>query len=190
MYRPVGEVLMPPILRQIDGPAVVLKGPVDGAQDWQSEAVTKLQDIEPSLVICSPRGEQDHIDPAELADWEAYYEDQAAKCGTIMIWLARQTQEISPNGGPPQPFAQNELINLGAWRAKKLHDPHINLVVGIDPEFAGAEYVSKMLEHDRKLLEQHPSYVPNGRKYPSLPVLTSLDETCEATAYKMGYWID
>ncbi len=50
-----GLVFQPPEIAEVDGPLIFLAGPIQGAPDWQSEAISIIHDIDPAIAIASPR---------------------------------------------------------------------------------------------------------------------------------------
>jgi hypothetical protein len=44
-----------PSLGPVDGPLVYLAGPIEGAPDWQSEALERLLALDKSLNVANPR---------------------------------------------------------------------------------------------------------------------------------------
>ena len=159
-------LLIPPRYESVTGPLVFLAGPIQGAPDWQAEAIAWFSAQAPQLNIASPRreyapGEFDH---AAQMDWESHYLRRAAQCGVILFWLARESLEISGRS-----YAQTTRFELAEWKVRHENDG-TQLVVGIEDGFSGARYIRRRYAQD----------------CPSVPVVTSLAEACQL-AVKLSY---
>jgi hypothetical protein len=166
MRKSPGGVLLPPEVVEVGGPVIFLAGPIQGAPNWQAEAINIIQDSDSSLTIASPRKHYAHgefVYEAQV-DWETHYLRRAAKFGTIMFWLACQEKEVPDLKSVfYRSYAQTTRQELGEWRTEKKHDPSINLVVGIEKGFGNARYTRRRLEQDT----------------PDVPILDNLGETCQ-----------
>src|SRR5690242_6270198 len=90
-----GTVLRPPHYSDMAGPIVFLAGPIQGAPDWQFEAVELLHAGDHRLNIASPRRLEawnTGNDYNEQVDWETHHLRQAAREGVILFWLAREAE--------------------------------------------------------------------------------------------------
>jgi hypothetical protein len=163
-----GRVLLPHEITTVDGKVVFLGGPIQGAPDWQSDAIRMLHQQERGLIIASPRKDYTpgEFDYNSQVDWETHYLRRAAKFGAIMFWLARQVEELKEPGEQfPRAYAQTTRHELGEWRNEKMHRPNMNLVVGIEKGFGNARYIRRRLAQD----------------CPDVPILSSLEDTCTTT---------
>jgi len=132
-------ILTPPKLVTVDPrkPFVFLAGPIQGAPDWQREAITHLADDD--CYIANPRNEVWHGDFDAQVIWETHYLAQAALWGVIIFWLAKQVtppQDPLPFH-PLRAYAQTSRFELGEWFSRA---PYA-IAVGIEPGFTGEDYI-------------------------------------------------
>lgn len=145
-------------------PVIFLAGPIQGARDWQTDAVAHIHDIDPDILIASPRrlaqtrGEFSDAMYYEQVDWEHDHLDRAAANGSILFWLSREAEHRCDRS-----YAQTTRFELGValgWHRFM----GAKVVVGIDEGFSNARYIRYTL----------------GKKYPGLPILDDLRSTCDA----------
>lgn len=152
------SVIFPPEIKDVDKPIIFLAGPIQGAPDWQKEALQIISSLEKDLVIASPRRE--YIDGEfvydKQVDWETYYLNQAAKKGVILFWLAREEKHF-----PERAYAQTSRFELGEWKARNQLGL-AKLVVGIEDGFTNNRYIKRRLMQD----------------CPEVVICDSLRETC------------
>lgn len=122
-------------------PLLFLAGPIQGAPDWQAEAITTIAasrvgvDSTAKLHIANPR--RQYIDGtfnynAQVA-WEKYHLKRAANCGAILVWFAARDHALPyEEDREYAKTTKDELIRAIGW---KDFNPNLNLIVGIDPEF-------------------------------------------------------
>jgi hypothetical protein len=154
------RLLVPPEITPIDGPLVFLAGPIQGAPDWQSDAIALLQTLAPELHIASPR--LAYLDGTFVyerqVDWETHHLRLAARTGAILFWLAREVEHRCDRA-----YAQTTRFELAEW--KRRHECEgVKLVVGIEHGFSGARYIRHRFAQD----------------CPAVPICTSLEPTCRA----------
>jgi hypothetical protein len=157
----VGVVLQPPGIACVDGPLVFLAGPIQGAPDWQADAIRWFADHAPELAVASPRCESPpgEFDYTAQVDWESHYLRRAAGHGVLLFWLAREAVAV-----PGRCYAQTTRFELAEWKVRHERDG-VRLVVGIEDGFSGARYVRHRF----------------GRDCPRVPVVSSLPAACAAT---------
>lgn len=151
-------VLTAPEYQELSGPVVFLAGPIQGAPDWQAEAITRFGELAPSLHVASPRREYlpgEFVYEAQV-DWETHYLRRAAEDGVILFWLAAETDHH-----PERAYAQTTRGELFEWKVRAERDG-VLLVVGIEEGFSGAKYVRHRFRQD----------------CPEVPILSSLEDTC------------
>lgn len=158
----MNQLLRPPIYEPITGPLVLLAGPIQGAPDWQADAIGWFADHAPQLAVASPRraylpGEFDY---ATQVDWETHHLKRAAANGVILFWLAKETVPT-----PGRAYAQTSRFELAEWKVRHERDG-AKLVVGIEPGFSGERYVRHRF----------------GQDCPAVPIRSTLIETCETAA--------
>ena len=156
-----GKIIEAPEYIEVEGPMIFLAGPIQGADDWQKQAIAYIQKRAPEIHIASPR--RDYFDFGEpfiynkQVDWETHYLRRAAKDGVILFWLANEFDHACERA-----YAQTTRFELGEWKSK--HESEgTKLVIGIDKDFTGAKYIRRRIPQD----------------CPDVPILNSLEETCD-----------
>jgi hypothetical protein len=162
----VSVVLLPPDVVPVHGPLVFLAGPIQGAPDWQADAIRWFAEHAPEIAVASPRREYapGAFEYAAQVDWETHHLRRAAECGVILFWLARETVNT-----PGRSYAQTTRFELGEWKVRHERDG-VGLVVGIEDAFSGARYVRHRF----------------GQDCPRVPVVASLPEACAAAVEWIG----
>lgn len=152
-------VLTPPIIMDVSGPVIFLAGPIQGATDWQAEAIRYLAVKSASIHIASPRREYlpGEFDYAAQVNWETHNLRRAAVSGVILFWLARESVSISGRA-----YAQTTCFELAEWKVRYERD-NIRMVVGIEEGFSGARYIRQRFNQD----------------CPRLPIVDSLPVACD-----------
>ncbi|AMV27610.1 hypothetical protein VT84_24625 [Gemmata sp. SH-PL17] len=109
----MGAVLLPPTITPIDGPLVFLAGPIQGAPDWQSEAIRWFAEHAPTISVASPRrpGPRISSDYVAQVDWETHHLRRAAGHGVILFWLACEAVNV-----PGRVYAQTSRFELADGR--------------------------------------------------------------------------
>lgn len=154
------KIILPPqYIDTQNQPVIFLAGPIQGAPNWQAIAMELIQNLSSEIYIASPR--KKYLDGefayASQVDWETHYLNQAAKCGVVLFWLAKEEIHF-----PERSYAQTSRFELGEWKVKHERDG-INLLVGIEPGFSNARYIRRRLQQD----------------CPKVPVCDTLEDTCE-----------
>lgn len=137
-------IIAPEYVENISKPVIFLAGPIQGADDWQTEAMNYIKSKNPNIIIASPRRDKFSRDFKydEQVDWETHYLNEAAKKGGIIFWLAKEKEHIEGRD-----YAQTSRFELGEWKAK--HEIYgVKLVIGIEPGFSGERYIRKRLSQD------------------------------------------
>lgn len=155
-------VILPPEYPVISGPLVFLAGPIQGAPNWQSEAIRLLTEMAPRLHIASPRRSvpRELFEYAEQVDWETHHLRRAATDGVILFWLAREVTST-----PGRAYAQTSRFELAEWKVRHERDA-VKLVVGIEEGFSGARYIRHRFGQDCR----------------GVPICETLEETCRRAA--------
>lgn len=137
-------LLQPPEIVETDGPVIFLAGPIQGAPDWQSEAASAIHDIDPSIVVASPR--RDYPEGTfvyeKQVDWETHFLRAAGRIGVVGFWLATQTVET-----PGRAYAQTSRFELAEWKIRHEYEG-IKLTVGIEEGFGNARYIRRRFNQD------------------------------------------
>ena len=157
-----GSILIAPEYENVEGPLIFLAGPIQGAYNWQEQAISLINSLDSEMNIASPRrrikheGEFTENMYNEQVDWETHYLNRAAEKGAVMFWLAKESEHVCHRA-----YAQTSRFELAEW--KVLHQIyHSKMVVGIEEGFTGHRYIEKRFSQD----------------CPEVPVLSSLEETC------------
>jgi len=167
------KIIRPPEYLESDpSPLIFLAGPIQGALDWQSEAIETIQNLSAQMYIASPRRlgtyEGDFSDEMyhEQTDWEKHHLRLAGENGTVMFWLAKEHKHLCNRS-----YAQTTRWELSEWKLK--HQMYgSNLVIGIESGFSGAKYIRKRV----------------GEECIKVKILDNLEETCkEAVRLALNY---
>jgi hypothetical protein len=153
-------VILAPDYKICEGPVVFLAGPIQGAKNWQKDAIGLITGLNPSINIASPRGDYSvkRFDYDTQVDWETHYLNKAADYGAILFWLAKEDEHKCDRS-----YAQTTRFELAEWLTKHGHDKRINLSIGVENGFTGQRYIRKRI----------------GQDYPELPIFDTLDDVCE-----------
>lgn len=154
-------VLQPPEVVDVEGDVVFLGGPIQGAPDWQSEAIDIIHGLDSGLVVASPRKNYPvgTFVYENQVDWETHFLNRAARHGVIMFWLAGQVSET-----PGRAYGQTSRFELGEWK-QEYQNGDVNLVLGLEEGYGNAKYIRRRF----------------GQDCPDVPILDSLHETCKKT---------
>jgi len=137
-------LLQPPEIVETNGPVIFLAGPIQGAPEWQSEAASTIHDIDPSVIVASPRRaypEGTFIYEKQV-DWETHFLRIAGRIGVVGFWLANQTVET-----PGRAYAQTSRFELAEWKMRHEYDG-AKLTVGIEDGFGNARYIRRRFSQD------------------------------------------
>jgi hypothetical protein len=159
------KAIIPPAYAHVEGPLVFLAGPIQGAPDWQAEAIRLLMD-ESGITVASPRrppvsaGDFPETEYAAQVDWEHHYLARAAQDGVTMFWLAKESVHLCGRA-----YAQTTRFELG--EAVTLHRlAGAKVVVGIEAGFSNMRYLLRTI----------------AKKAPGIPLCSTLADTCAAAA--------
>ncbi len=131
-------IILPPSYPVSRQPVIFLAGPIQGAVDWQSEAL-RLLSTHP-VDVANPR--RSHFDLSyahEQIDWETRWLREAGGSGCVLFWLAKEHQHSCDRA-----FAQTTRFELGEWFARSCLDGR-RVVAGIEEGFTGAKYIKHRL---------------------------------------------
>lgn len=162
-----GQIILPPNYPEnIEGAVVFLAGPIQGAPDWQKQAIAYFRQHAPHINIASPR--KIYLDGtfvyAEQVDWETHFLNKAAQTGVVVFYLAKEEVHY-----PDRAYAQTTRFELGEWKAKQAQIG-CKMVVGIEKGFTNARYIK------RRLMQDNPDVV----------IVDSLAATCQ----QVVDWLD
>jgi hypothetical protein len=154
----MGVLVRPPVYLDLNGPLVFLAGPIQGAADWQDDAISYLTRQAPGLSIASPRRSYPPgtFEYGVQVDWETHHLRRAAQQGVILFWLAAEKEHDCTRS-----YAQTTRFELAEWKVRHERDG-VRLVVGIEEEFSGARYIRRRF----------------GQDCPAVPILSSLEDAC------------
>jgi hypothetical protein len=93
-----GIVILPPDYQDFSGKLIFLAGPIQGAPDWQSEAIRIIQNLAPEVNIASPR--KVYLDKtfeyAKQVDWETFHLRKAAETAQLCFgWRKKPSISLS-----------------------------------------------------------------------------------------------
>lgn len=157
------QIIISPDRQKPEAPVVFIAGPIQGARDWQADAI-RILSAHDDIAIASPRradvvkGELPRDTYHEQVDWEHEQLGHAIDNGVIMFWLAKETEHDCTRA-----YAQTTRFELGeAFALHRLHG--VKIVIGIEDGFTGARYIRRTVTN----------------KSPDVAVCVSLEETCAA----------
>lgn len=137
-------VLQPPEIVETDRPVIFLAGPIQGGPDWQSKAANFIHDLNPNIIVASPR--RDYPEGTFVyerqVDWETHFLRTAGHTGVVAFWLAAQVQET-----PGRSYAQTTRFELAEWKIRHEYEG-IKLTVGIEEGFGNARYIRRRFSQD------------------------------------------
>jgi len=152
----------PPSAQSVDRPLIFLGGPIQGAPDWQKEAIAIISAEAPDVDIASPRrtdvakgefGEEEYL---KQVNWEHDHLAIAARQGVTLFWLAAEAEHV-----PGRSYAQTTRFELGeAVTTHRYSGAHV--VVGIEHGFTNARYLRLTI----------------AKKAPAIPLCDTLAEAC------------
>ncbi|CAN5379415.1 hypothetical protein BH10PAT3_BH10PAT3_3000 [soil metagenome] len=116
---------------------IFLAGPIQGAQDWQAQAIDLL---DTNFHVANPRHDYgdivfDEAHKIKQVRWEKHQLVRAAQHGGIIFWFAAQDQSLKYEEG--RAYAQTTRIEFGRAFGWKDFKPSVNISVGIDPHYEG-----------------------------------------------------
>lgn len=161
-----GKIILPSDLVEVAGPLIFLAGPIQGAKDWQSEAIKIIRGLNAEIAIASPRRE--YLDGEfvyeKQVDWETKYLRKAAEDGVILFWLSKEFVHDQTRA-----YAQTSRFELAEWKVRHERDG-AKLVVGIEDGFTGGRYIKRRFSQD----------------CPDVSILNSLENTCRKAVELVG----
>lgn len=154
-----GKVIQPPDIVELDGNTIFLAGPIQGALDWQKDAIKIIQKLNPEVNIASPR--KDYLDGEfvyeKQVDWETNYLRHASKGGVVLFWLAKENEHNCERA-----FGQTSRFELAEWKVRHERDG-VKLAIGIEDGFTNARYIRRRFEQD----------------CPDINIQNNLEDTCK-----------
>ncbi len=142
-------------------PVVFFAGPIRNAASWHDFGIAcMLANKVDAFIACPTRKTEAFGHLIEKYDekyekfprqraWEIYYLDKAAhENGVVMFWLApeKKLAEGEVKEHPDKVYGHITQMELGAWVREASLNPHINLVVGIDPAYPEADTIAYDIE--------------------------------------------
>lgn len=152
----VGKLIVIPSNDVCTGPLIFLAGPIQGAPDWQTEAIEIIRKANPAVSIASPRSpKQWHEDNDTQARWIHEYKGRAGREGVILFWFpCEATRERD------RPYALTSSVEfglmIGSYTQKRT-----KLVVGVQPGFPNETNM-------RETCRFHAPDVPFCRRLPDV----------------------
>ncbi len=132
---------------------IYLGGPVASAPDWHTEAIAVIHDIDPEVIVASPKRliltGFDMKEWYSECDWIKYHMDLTGRHskGVIMFWCAAQELSCNANGS----YAQSTRFEIGKWFTRIYENPDKwpgKVIMGMEHGFSGARYVDFDLKKD------------------------------------------
>lgn len=135
-------VLYPPEIVDISQPVIFLAGPVQGAADWQTQAIEFIHGQHPEIIIANPRKvvPEDLFNHTIQSDWELHYLQKASVGGCILFWLAKEETHNCE-----RPFAKTTGQEYGFFIGKCFYD-RANIAVGCHARYPSRKYSIHLLK--------------------------------------------
>jgi hypothetical protein len=135
---------------------IFLAGPIQGAPDWQSEAIKLIHRTNPKILVASPRRFHDCYPFVyeQQVDWETYWLNEAH---LIMFWCAKEEKHFCDRS-----YAQTTRFEIGEWK-QKYKNSKTRLVVGVESGFTNERYLKRRFNQD----------------CPDITIHSSLENTCK-----------
>lgn len=132
---------------------IFLAGPIQGAPNWQEEAIAFLSGkLSNKYIVASPRSLRPVDEYYGQADWEHYHLERA---DVVLFWLPRPLRlafkerlHVLFLGIPSRPYAQTTRFEFG-WLTcycRYLSDRK-KLLVGIEPGFSNERYIRHTIKN-------------------------------------------
>ena len=173
-------IVQPPEIIDTPDNIIFLAGPIQGAPEWQTKAADLIHDIDPSVVVASPRKNYapgEFVYPRQV-DWETHFLRRAGGTGVVAFWLAEQERErrnirqrfmmafqllFSPDKiKSPRAYGQTSRFELAEWKMKHEYEG-AKLTIGIQEDFGNARYIRRRFSQD----------------VPDVKIADSLEAMCE-----------
>jgi len=154
------NIVMAPNETKNDNSIIFLAGPIQGARNWQKDAIQIISANIDNITVANPRSEylNEDFDYSKQVEWETEYLNKASKNGVILFWLANEEKHICNRA-----FAQTTRFELAEWKTKYQYDKNIRIAIGIDDKFSNSRYIRKRLKED----------------CPEIKIYDTLEETCK-----------
>jgi hypothetical protein len=151
--------LQPPEIVATDAPVIFLAGPIQGGPDWQPIAANLIHDIDPSLIVASPRKNypEGTFVYERQVDWETHFLRTAGQAGVVAFWLAGQVEAT-----PGRAYAQTTRFELAEWKMRHEYEG-TKLTIGIEEGFGNARYIRRRFSQDA----------------PDVKIVDTLEEMCQ-----------
>lgn len=138
-------------------PLIFLAGPIQGASDWQMDAVGIIADEKcerrsgANLHIANPRRNylEDSFNYEKQVKWEKLGLKRAAKNGAIVFWFAAQDPDQEYEEG--RAYAQTSRIEFGRVLGWFDYNPFIDIVIGIENGYTGSERYFRTCAQEKRL---------------------------------------
>jgi hypothetical protein len=158
-------ILQPPEIVETDDPVIFLAGPIQGAPIWQPEAAATIHDLDPSIIVATPRKDYEpgtFVYPRQV-DWETHFLRTAGKQGVVAFWLAAEERRwenfarrlalcarilLRPDTVElPRSYAQTSRFELAEWKMRHEYEG-AKLTIGIEEGFGNARYIRRRFSQD------------------------------------------
>jgi len=154
----IKNFIQPPEIVEIDRPVIFLAGPIQGADDWQSQAEKNIHELNPNIIVASPRFNypEGTFVYEKQVDWETHFLNEAGRAGVIAFWLAAQDYETSGRS-----YAQTTRFELAEWKMRHQYEG-VKMIVGIEEGFGNARYIRRRF----------------GQDVSDVPIVDTLEDLC------------
>lgn len=141
------RLILPLNYPKISEPVLFLAGPVQGAPNWQEEAIEYLYSKNPEIWVASPRRRnmKGFVYHQQVA-WERHWLRKVSQNGLVLFWFADEAEVI-----PGRAYAKTSRFEFG--EAKINYEYGVsNLSIGIEPGFSGRYFRQVLKDECRGLI--------------------------------------
>jgi len=139
-----------------------LAGPIQGAPDWQQQAVTYIDlQTEEDIFVANPRTDDYRTYDLQV-DWEQRHLWRAKQLGGILFWLACEAEDAPAPNEADRAYGQTTRVEFGKITGWLDYQSDIIIAIGMDEAYRGS----------------HKYYRHEAQKY-KVDVQDTLEETVD-----------
>lgn len=125
-------------------PVLFLAGPIQGAPDWQAEALSVARDLwdyPSTLHIINPRwaAKPDVFVKNDQISWEKRYLKRASILGGMVFYLAAESRDAPFPNKPGRSYAQTTRHEFGRAAGWKDNEADVIISLGMEDGYVGNE---------------------------------------------------
>ena len=125
-------------------PVLFLAGPIQGAPDWQAEAMETARNVwrtDTTLHVVNPRwiAKLGEFNKTDQITWEKEYLKRASVLGGFVFFLAAESPDAPAPNKPGRSYAQTTRHEFGRAVGWKDNDPSVVIALGMEDGYVGNE---------------------------------------------------